>query len=218
MLFKRCIYGCRKKKVDPTSLSSAEPANTEAQTSASKTEKSNKTAGPETVVQKTTSKPMGAFKDLNFNDGFRLKQTQTTPEPNNQTVSEVKNLGNTSQPFTLQELQQSILEYTKKMQDQGKKQIAVMMRPEMISLQNQTEIIIEIENKAQIDGFEPLKQDFLDHVRKGLFNQNISLRMEEKAHNPTKRAYSPAEKFETMLLKNPSLLTLKNRLDMELDY
>ena len=104
------------------------------------------------------------------------------------------------------------------MQEQGKKQIAVMLRPEVISVQNETEIIVGIENKAQQDGFEPFKQDFLDHVRKALNNQTISMKMQEKTADPTKRAYSPAEKFETMLQKNPALLTLKNRLGMELDY
>jgi hypothetical protein len=42
--------------------------------------------------------------------------------------------------------------------------------------------------------------------------------MQEKVGDPTKRAYSPSEKFETMLQKNPALLNLKNRLGMELDY
>ena len=51
-----------------------------------------------------------------------------------------------------------------------------------------------------------------------LNNQNITIRMQEKAADPTKRAYSPSEKFETMLIKNPALLNLKNRLGMELDY
>ncbi len=104
------------------------------------------------------------------------------------------------------------------MQEQGKKQVANMLRTEVVSLQNETEIIIDIENKAQIDSFEPFKQGFLDHVRTGLKNQKITMRTQEKKLDPTKRAYSPAEKFETMLTKNPALLTLKNRLDMELDY
>jgi DNA polymerase-3 subunit gamma/tau len=104
------------------------------------------------------------------------------------------------------------------MQQQGKKQVANMLRAEVISLQNEIEIVVDIENKAQIDSFEPYKQGFLDHVRKGLSNQNITMRTQEKKLDPTKRAYSPSEKFETMLKKNPTLLTLKNRLDMELDY
>ena len=92
-----------------------------------------------------------------------------------------------------------------------------MLRAEVISLK-ETEIVVGIENKAQIESFDPFKQGFLDHVRKGLNNQSITMRMQEKEIDPTKRAYSPAEKFETMLKKNPTLLTLKNRLDMELDY
>ena len=171
----------------------------------------------ETPLQKTTTKPVGAFKDLNISDGFRLKQAQQVVDQNKQT-SEEKVTVSYTQPFTLEQLQQSVIDYTKKMQEQGKKQIATMLRPEVISVQNEVEIIIGIENKAQQDGFEPMKQDFLDHVRKALNNQTITMRMEEKAADPTKRAYSPSEKFETMLLKNPALLTLKNRLGMELDY
>ena len=172
----------------------------------------------ENVAQKTTSKPVGSFADLNFKDGFRLKQAQQIVEPGKEQVVETAKIIDYKQPFTLQQLQQSVVDYTKKMQEQGKKQIAVMLRPEVISLQKETEIVVDVENKAQLDGFEPFKQDFLDHVRKGLNNQHITMHMQEKVADPTKRAYSPAEKFETMLLKNPALLALKNRLDMELDY
>ena len=138
-------------------------------------------------------------------------------EQSKQTTEEKVTVSYT-QPFTLEQLQQSVIDYTKKMQEQGKKQIATMLRPEVITIQNEVEIIVGIENKAQIDGFEPMKQDFLDHVRKALNNQTITMRMEERVADPTKKAYSPAEKFETMLQKNPALLTLKNRLGMELDY
>jgi DNA polymerase-3 subunit gamma/tau len=147
-----------------------------------------------------------------------LKQAQQIVDPNKTESAETKINVSYTQAFTLEQLHQSVVDYTKKMQEQGKKQIAVMLRPEVISLQNEIEIIVGIENKAQQDGFEPMKQDFLDHVRRALNNQTITMRMEEKAADPTKRAYSPSEKFETMLLKNPALLTLKNRLGMELDY
>ncbi len=147
-----------------------------------------------------------------------MKQAQQIVDPNKTESAETKTSVSYTQAFTLEQLHQSVVDYTKKMQEQGKKQIAVMLRPEVISLQNEIEIIVGIENKAQQDGFEPMKQDFLDHVRRALNNQTITMRMEEKAADPTKRAYSPSEKFETMLLKNPALLTLKNRLGMELDY
>ncbi len=171
----------------------------------------------QTPQPKTTNKPVAAFKDLNFSDGFRLKQAQQIVETT-QMVAEEKVTYTTNQPFTLQQLQQIVSEYTNKMQQQGKKQVANMLRAEVISLQNEIEIVVDIENRAQIDSFEPYKQGFLDHVRKGLSNQNITMRTQEKKLDPTKRAYSPSEKFETMLTKNPTLLTLKNRLDMELDY
>ena len=88
----------------------------------------------------------------------------------------------------------------------------------MLLLRNETEVIIEIENSAQIESFEPVRQDFLDYLRKNLNNSLVSIRMEEKLADGTKKAYTPSEKFETMMNKNPAILELKKRLDMELDY
>ncbi|HEX7413592.1 MAG TPA: DNA polymerase III subunit gamma/tau [Bacteroidia bacterium] len=209
-----------EKKKDSANSSVAEKISTSSTPTPSTTKvtKSEKfKIEEETPLQKTTSKPVGDFKDLNFSDGFRLKQAQQTIDTTKEQVSEDKTPLNYSQPFTLQQLQQTVTDYTKKMQEQGKKQVANILRTEVIFL-NETEILIDIENKAQIDSFEPFKQGFIDHLRKSLHNQNITMRMQEKKIDATKRAYSPAEKFETMLLKNPALLTLKNRLDMELDY
>ncbi|MHB8259493.1 MAG: DNA polymerase III subunit gamma/tau [Bacteroidia bacterium] len=209
-----------EKKKDSSNTSVAEKiSNSLSPTSSSKQETKSEKAKTEEEAspQKTTSKPVGNFKDLNFSDGFSLKKAQQIIDTTKEQVIETKTTSNNTQAFTLQQLQQTVSEYTKKMQEQGKKQVANILRTEVISL-NETEILIDIENKAQIDSFEPFKQSFIDHLRKSLSNQNITMRMQEKKIDPTKRAYSPAEKFETMLLKNPTLLTLKNRLDMELDY
>ena len=63
------------------------------------------------------------------------------------------------------------------------------------------------------------KQDFLDFVRKELSNNTIGLEVRIEAE-PTDNAkiYKPSDKFKMLAEKNPSLLELKKRLDLELDY
>ena len=123
-----------------------------------------------------------------------------------------------NEKFALENVQFTAAGFAKLMQEKGKKQVANMLRPEMLLLRNETEVIIEIENSAQIESFEPVRQDFLDYLRKNLNNSLVSIRMEEKLADGTKKAYTPSEKFETMMNKNPAILELKKRLDMELDY
>jgi cell fate (sporulation/competence/biofilm development) regulator YmcA (YheA/YmcA/DUF963 family) len=89
----------------------------------------------------------------------------------------------------------------------------------MINSIDNDQAVIEIENISQKDGFEAYRQDFLDFIRKFTSNSTINFRFEERSkEGAAKKAYSPIEKFEAMIEKNPLLKELKTRLDMELDY
>jgi len=171
------------------------------------------------VQYKTTDKPVTSFKDLNLNSGFRLQQTKQVVQQQagaEEKIKETPAIGNVK--FTLESVQLTAGNFAKLMQEKGKKQVANMLRPEMLLLKNDTEVVIEIENSAQKESFEPVRQDFVDYLRKNLNNSTVSLSMQEKISDGTKKAYTPAEKFETMMKKNPLLLELKKRLDMEVDY
>ncbi len=173
----------------------------------------------DTVQYKTTDKPVTSFKDLNISSGFRLQQSKQLVQQQavvEEKIKETPALSN--EKFTLERVQLAAGNFAKLMQEKGKKQVANMLRAEMLLLKNDTEVVIEIENSAQKESFEPVRQDFVDYLRKNLNNSTVSLSMQEKISDGTKKAYTPAEKFETMMKKNPSLLELKKRLDMEVDY
>ena len=173
----------------------------------------------DTVQYKTTDKPLTAFKDLNISSGFRLQQTKPLVQQQavvDEKVKETPILHN--EKFTLESVRLTAANFAKLMQEKGKKQVANMLRAEMLLLKNEAEIVIEIENSAQKESFEPVRQDFLNFLRKNLNNSTVSLSIQEKISDGTKKAYTPAEKFETMMKKNPLLLELKKRLDMELEY
>lgn len=78
--------------------------------------------------------------------------------------------------------------------------------------------MITIENEVQREAFQPHRQEFLDFLRKELKNNKISLQLAETDEVSVKKAYTPLEKFESLKKKNPFLLELKKRLDMEIDY
>ena len=80
-------------------------------------------------------------------------------------------------------------------------------------------IILNIYNEAQKEILTAVKQDFLDFVRKELSNNTIRLEIKIEAE-PTSNAkvYKPSDKFKLLAEKNPSLLELKKRLDLDLDY
>lgn len=175
----------------------------------------------DTPQYKTTDKPVTSFQDLDLSAGFRLKQVkplQQQPAVTEEVaVKEAAVVQN--EEVTLERFRFVANEYAKIMQGKGKMQIAIMLRPEMINKVEKDLAIIEIENIAQKDSFEAYRQDFLDFIRKQLNNSVINFRFEERRQDGVaKKAYSPIEKFEAMIEKNPLLKDLKSRLDMELDY
>lgn len=175
----------------------------------------------ETPQYKTTDKPVTSFKDLNLASGFRLQQArQLVQQPavtEDTSVHEPVPVQN--EEVTLERFRYAAAEYAKQMQQKGKMQIALMLRPEMINRIDADNGIIGIENISQKESFEAYRQDFLDFIRKQLNNSVINFRFEERQQEgAVKKAYSPIEKFEAMIVKNPLLKELKSRLDMELDY
>lgn len=172
----------------------------------------------ETPQYKTTDKPITSFKDLNLTSGFRLQQAkQIIQQPaitEEVAVKEVPAVQN--EEVTVEKFRLAASEYAKV---KNKMLITALLRGEMINKMEGDIAVIEIENISQKEGFEPHRQDFLDFIRKFTNNSVVNFRFEERAQEgAAKKAYSPIEKFEVMIGKNPLLKELKTRLDMELDY
>jgi DNA polymerase-3 subunit gamma/tau len=165
---------------------------------------------------KTTDKPITSFKDLNLTSGFRLQQAKQLvqqPAVAEEAVKEIPVVQN--EEVSLEKFRLAAQAYAK---EKNKMLLTALLRPEMINKLEGDIAVIEIENISQKEGFESYRQDFLDFIRKFTNNTMINFRFEEKKQDGVKKAYSPIEKFEAMIEKNPLLKDLKSRLDMELDY
>jgi len=76
---------------------------------------------------------------------------------------------------------------------------------------------IVVENKVQENMFRDERPNLLNFLRMGLrnFNIEVSARIDEKA--VVKRPYTAAEKFQHMAAKNPAMVDLKNKFNLDFD-
>jgi DNA polymerase-3 subunit gamma/tau len=74
-----------------------------------------------------------------------------------------------------------------------------------------------VENKVQETTFREERPNLLNFLRTSLrnFNIEVSVRIDEKA--VIKRPYTASEKFQHMAAKNPALVDLKNKFNLDFD-
>ena len=60
--------------------------------------------------------------------------------------------------------------------------------------------------------------DLQGHLKQELNNYTISLKPLVVENQEQKTAYTDKERFEKMAEKNPDILNLKNKLDLEIDF
>lgn len=75
-------------------------------------------------------------------------------------------------------------------------------------------IIITLDNKIQESLIQDFKPELLAFLRENLKNNAVSLDQEIRKTDEVKSIYTPEEKFKHMAEKNPALIKLKNKLDL----
>jgi len=95
--------------------------------------------------------------------------------------------------------------------------LAITLQTSTIAFNNNV-ITILINNETQREQLQNIRQDFLDELRKKMQSNLITLQIEITKTEVQTKAYKPADIFKSMIEKNPSLLELKKRFDLEIDY
>ncbi len=173
-----------------------------------------------TVTATTTNKPVTSFKDLDIKSPFRLNELGKTNKVKEQEkVQEVQAIETLSTvasdvPVTETDVQNAVKQYSEEQGTKGKRQVEATLSAKPVTFANNT-ISLYIENEAQKLIFDDIKQEFLDAIRARLKNSTLQLNVIEHADSTVKKAYTPNEKFAVMTAKNPLLLELKKRLDLE---
>jgi DNA polymerase-3 subunit gamma/tau len=121
--------------------------------------------------------------------------------------------------FTKEQLMQVWKAYAEKHQaDSNMNLYSTLTRHEPF-LRSDGLIELVIENKVQEDAMNADKMNFLGYLRKELYNSDIQFKtiltiVDEPAAIP----YTTADKFKRMTEINPLIATLKEKLDLDLDF
>jgi DNA polymerase-3 subunit gamma/tau len=172
-------------------------------------------------IVKTADKPVVPFSELKIKAQFSLKDVvkANMPSVNETLATENKEVVFENKAFTAEEMMKVIQAFALARNQAGNRQLFTTITTAKVELSDKNSIILHIQNEAQKEILTAVKQDFLDFVRKELSNNTVGLEIRiEAEQTSTAKAYKPADKFKMLAEKNPSLLELKKRLDLELDY
>ena len=206
-----------EKKNDELEVSFDKKSNAETTTTVSQTKV---TALHETEI-KLATKPSMSFEQLKIKSAFSLNETKNSQAIKlTETIitsSEEVISKETNKEVTIEDVKTVIASYALSKQQSGAKQLAVTLSTAQIILTNKT-ITLQINNESQKENLMAIKQEFLDELRKLLQNNLITLEVETTAAEAQGKAYKPVDIFKSMAEKNPALLELKKRFDLEIDY
>lgn len=170
------------------------------------------------VVQ-TSSKPVVGFNELKIKSQFLLQDTaqQSNPVESNQKQI-TQNFDNlVDEELTEQRVQDAVKLFAEEKGKAGSKQLYATLVSSKISLNDKT-ILIELNNEAQREMLTNIKQDMLDEFRLLLKNKQTQLEIKVSEIQGEIKAYKPSDKFKQMAEKNPALLELKKRFDLDIEY
>jgi DNA polymerase III subunit gamma/tau len=118
---------------------------------------------------------------------------------------------------SLEEVKTTILNYADAKQQEGARQISTILKTANIVYANNT-IVLTLNNETQKEQFLLIKQSFVDAIRVQLQNTTLLVDIEISKNVEQIKAYKPMDIFKAMSEKNPALLELKKRFDLEIDY
>jgi DNA polymerase-3 subunit gamma/tau len=126
--------------------------------------------------------------------------------------------GNDKQPFTIDEFLQLWTNHGAKLKADGKPAtlytIFTAITPLVLSPEN-FEVLVS--NKIQEMAFRDERPYLLNFLRTSLKNFNIEVNARVEETTTVRKPYTAAEKFQYMAAKNPQLIDLKNRFNLEFD-
>ena len=169
---------------------------------------------------KLATKPSVPFDQLKIKSAFSLHETKAQ---NNKTLEAILNNAEEIVPkeankeVDLETVKLVIKDYAVAKQKNGQKQVGITLEMAQITFNNKI-ITLKINNESQKEKLTDIKQEFLDEIRKLLQNNSIGLEIEITASEAQGKAYKPIDVFKNMAEKNPALLELKKRFDLEIDY
>ena len=102
--------------------------------------------------------------------------------------------------------------------NQGKRSLYATINSHKPVLNDKYSVLITLENEVQREDMKTEQTELLAFLKSELFNSEIVLEIVVNEINEGKKLFTTQEKFNHMVEKNPNVLLLKQKLDLELGF
>lgn len=164
--------------------------------------------------------PLNNLKSLKGVNALSLTNIQKA-EAEKQVKNDEDKLLNTSgpvTPFTEDDLQKHIAAYANSEKVVGKKSLELALKFRKAKLNDDFSIVITVENEVQRNAIRAELTEFTLYLREKLNNYKIVTTIDVADGDTVKKGYTPRERFQKMAEKNPNLINLYNKLDLDLEF
>jgi DNA polymerase-3 subunit gamma/tau len=105
------------------------------------------------------------------------------------------------------------------MEPTGKHNFLGIIKSKIGKLKSENTIEVTLDNKVQEEVLNDEKTNLLGYLKTQLENDKISITVEvTPLKEEDMKAYTAEDKFKKMVKKNPNLMDLKNKFDLEIDF
>ena len=164
----------------------------------------------------TVTRDLDKLKTISIS-AFNLDKLQISKKEAKEEEQDVTNLP--KDEFTLEKLLLVWNKYAAKMQAAGKESLYVTFTKRHPQIIEANHIDFVIDNKGQEQDIEKEKPDLLEFIRKELNNFHLQLQVVMTTdENAGAILYTSRDKFKKLAEKNPNLIELKKRFNLDLEF
>ena len=121
--------------------------------------------------------------------------------------------------FSQEDLNRIWKQYSEEKENISKHNLLSVMRDKKVKLKENFNVCITLDNKVQEEVIKDEKTKLLGYLKTKLENDSINLTVDViPLKEEVMKAYTDEDKFKKMVKKNPQLINLKNKFDLEIDY
>ncbi|MBL7901332.1 MAG: DNA polymerase III subunit gamma/tau [Bacteroidia bacterium] len=170
---------------------------------------------------RTAEKPSIDFEKLKVKANFSLSELKNNSHKNSapaQLVAEPPPEAIIHPAETLREdVEKVVAQFAEEKLQQGARQISTIFKTAGLLFEDKT-VSLLLSNETQKEQVQMIRQEFVDYLRSKTGNPALQLNTSVEEIQKEIKAYKPSDVFKAMSSKNPSLLELKKRFDLEIDY
>jgi len=166
-----------------------------------------------------------AIKIVNFKDNIQKKTISINPHSESEKQDEkednsvVQEEKRNEQAFSQEYLNEKWMQYANEKENVGKHNLLSVLRDKKAILKENFNVCITLDNKVQEEVLNDEKTKIIGYLKTQLENDSISLTVDvTPLKEEEMKAYTAEDKFKKMVKKNPDLLNLKDKFDLEIDF